>query len=525
MNGSVPVSSRDTMVSVLNRLGSELDLPLSDEELIRIFAGSLQEILPEALLCIRLVEPVSAELLQVFATGQLRETHRGIVTLSRAGLEFTGLSTSFDAKGIVEISNDYARLFDGSRCGFDIPLHDGQRILGAVSFEYRDLRESVGEERALVFPIVFHFSHALRSSRKLVKSIRSRQYLDNLLDRANAPILVTDRNRRIKIVNKSFEQLTGYQREELVGSDVMKLLMEHDRERFLPAIINALRGESTGSLEVRFPRKDGKDDVRIALSTAAIAGSFGEIEGVVSVGQDLTELRQLQQQVIHSEKLATLGQLAAGVVHELNNPLTSISVYSEYLSRKMERQGSDEGDLVKIHRICEGADRILRFTRDLMTYARPTGEEPKLVDVREVIERALVFCEHVVARANVKVSSEVDDELPQIYGVEGQIQQVLVNLITNACDAMEEGEGRLRIEAHAVSDLVQLAISDNGPGIPPDEHDKIFEPFYTSKAEGKGTGLGLSIVKNIITNHNGTIYVQESSGGGVTFVVEFFAGG
>jgi len=524
VSDSKPAGSQEALLHVLSNLGSEIDLPLSDEELIRIYAGALQQLLPDALLCVRLVEPDSAELLQVFATGQLQEARRGTIALSKVGLDLFGGPAPLEDKGAVRITEDYVEIFEGSLCGFDIPLHDGQRILGAVSCEYRTQEESLATQSGLIGPIMFHFSNALRNSRKLIESNRLSQYLDNLLDHANAPILVTDRNRRIKIVNQSFERLTGYRRQDLVGSDVMKLLLQDDRERFLPAIINALRGESMGSLEVRVPRKDGKDNVRIALSTAAITGSFGEIEGVVAVGQDLTELRQLQQQVIHSEKLATLGQLAAGVVHELNNPLTSISVYSEFLARKMERQGSHEGDLIKIRRICEGAERILRFTRDLMTYARPTGEEPKLVDVREAVERALVFCEHVIAGAGVAVTKNIDDDLPLVYGVEGHIQQVLVNLVTNACDAMEETEGELRIEARAVSDLVQLAVSDNGPGIPEDEHESIFEPFYTSKAEGKGTGLGLSIVKNIVTNHNGTISVQETTGGGATFIVELFAG-
>lgn len=522
-----PVGSRypDIVLQSLSRLGHELDLPLSDDELIRVFTEALQQLLPSALLCIRLVDPVTGDLLQVYAKGQLREQERNIVTLSREGLETFGPPSLVRGDSSVGLSESYTLLFEGASAGFDVPLHDGRSLLGVVSIEYRTQPDSIETERRLVSPVAFHLSTALCNSRKLGESIHLREYLDNLLDLANAPILVTDRNRRVKIVNQSFERLTGYQRRELMDTDVLQILHEDDRDRFLPALINALRGESTSSLEVRIPRKGGKDSARIALSTAAIKSGFGEIDGAVAVGQDLTELRILQQQVIHSEKLATLGQLAAGVVHELNNPLTSISVYSEYLLRSMERSGGDEADLSKLRRICEGADRILRFTRDLMAYARPTGEEPRLVDLREVVSRALVFCEHVVQQSGVDVTTELDVDLPPVYGVEGHLLQVLVNLITNACDAMENVGGRLRIEARAVADRVRLVVADSGQGIQPDDAERIFEPFYTSKAEGRGTGLGLSIVRNIITNHNGTVTVAPTPGGGATFVIELFAGG
>lgn len=326
------------------------------------------------------------------------------------------------------------------------------------------------------------------------------------------------------MINRSFELLTGYPLRDLQDMDIMKLLLADDRERFMPAIINALRGNSTSSIEIRIPKKQENTNVRIALSTAAIKNGYGEIEGVVAVGQDLTELRQLQQQVIHSEKLATLGQLAAGVAHELNNPLTSISVYSEYLLKKMEDSGSDEADLTKIRRICQGAERILKFSRDLTAYARPNGEEPRLIDPRDLVGRAVVFCEHLVDSVEVSVTTEFDDDLPPIYGVEGHIQQVLVNLITNACDAMTKGEGSLRIEVRNLGERIRLTVADDGPGVPEADRERIFEPFFTTKAEGKGTGLGLSIVRNIITNHNGTISVEETPGGGATFVIELFAG-
>src|SRR5690606_36675454 len=185
-----------------------------------------------------------------------------------------------------------------------------------------------------------------------------------LLDHANAPIVVIGREREIRVVNRAFLDDTGGDRERLHGRDFLSLLPETERQRILPVFIHALRGEPTGNFEVRVPRSGGVHS-RLVINTASILAADGEIEGVIAIGRDLTELRELEEQVIQAEKLATLGQLAAGVVHELNNPLTSIAVYGEYLLRKSEQTGTDPSDVEKLRRIVESAERILRFTRDL----------------------------------------------------------------------------------------------------------------------------------------------------------------
>ena len=511
-------------VSLLVRLTRRLILPMRDEELVQLFAEAYQSLLPGRLLCLRLVDPATHELLQVYATGRLIEDGRSRVVLSKHALASFGGPAHVGEGGVVGFGDSYVLVFEGARAGFDVPLHDGRQLLGVLAVEYTDPPVSVEADRLLAWSVSLHLSTALRNARLLGESMYLRNYLDNLLDNANAPIVVTDRDRRIKVVNRAFEQLTGWNRTDVLDKDVLKLLPKSECDRFLPAIINALRGESTRSLELRVPRKSG-GHARLAFSTAAVTSGYGEIVGVVAIGQDMTELRQLQQQIIHSEKLATLGQLAAGVVHELNNPLTSISVYSEYLLKKMEREGGDSADRVKLARICEGAERILRFTRDLVVYARPAGEEPRLVDLRDVVERSLVFCEHVIAAAGAEVSTDFEEPLPSIYGLKGQLQQVVVNLVTNACDAMPRGAGRLDVAVRTVGDRVRLSLTDNGPGIPAEQQESIFEPFFSTKAEGKGTGLGLSIVRNIITNHNGSIAVERADGGGTTFHVELFAGG
>jgi two-component system NtrC family sensor kinase len=234
------------------------------------------------------------------------------------------------------------------------------------------------------------------------------------------------------------------------------------------------------------------------------------------------ESLELRGQIIQSEKLASLGQIAAGVVHELNNPLTSIIGYSDYLRSKAEREKGDPNDVERLRRIGEAAARILRFSRDLMAYARPSIEPPAPVAVHTVIEQALVFCEHLFSVAAVRVHREFAETVGPVLGVRDQLTQVFVNLFTNACHSMEAQGGKLSVstEVDAQRRAVKVTVADTGHGIDAENLKRIFDPFFTTKTEGRGTGLGLSIVRNIILLHGGTISVESSPRAGTTFFVE-----
>ncbi len=232
------------------------------------------------------------------------------------------------------------------------------------------------------------------------------------------------------------------------------------------------------------------------------------------------ETEQLRLQIIHSEKLASLGQIAAGIVHELNNPLTSILAYSDYLRRDWEKRGISSADTERLRRINEAAERILTFTRDLIAYSRPTASVPGPVDVHEVLDRALVFCEHVIT-TNKIVVDKTFGKVRLVSGVAGQLTQVFVNLITNACQAMKEDGGTLWITSELNADETKMIVSvaDQGHGILPEHMERLFEPYFTTKVDGGGTGLGLPIVQNIVTSHGGCISAKNQALGAV-FTVE-----
>ena len=203
------------------------------------------------------------------------------------------------------------------------------------------------------------------------------------------------------------------------------------------------------------PRAGGSGSVSLAFNLAPVGGPETEgVDEVVAVGQDMTEIHRLQKQMVQTEKLATIGQLAAGVVHEINNPLTSVSIHADYLARLMEREHRGQQEVSFINRIREAVTRILRFTQDLMSFARPAGDEPEQIDLGAVVEQSAAFCEHVIAGGGVTLERRLE-AAPRVYGVKGQLQQVFINLITNACHSMNGLERERKLT---------LAVADDGDG-------------------------------------------------------------
>jgi len=247
---------------------------------------------------------------------------------------------------------------------------------------------------------------------------------------------------------------------------------------------------------------------------------------LLSVAQ--RDVRALEARMMQADKLATFGQIAAGVVHELNNPLTSIVAYSDYLIRKALGRagagggGADGDDVERLKRISESANRILRFTRDLVSYARPSTGMAGPVVLHGVIDQAVAFCEHLLSAADVKIERRYGADVLAVRGVGEQLVQVFVNLLTNACHAAPPQGGRVILSTvlEGASRRVAVVVEDNGAGIAPEHLPHIFVPFFTTKGAEHGTGLGLSIVKSIVESHDGAIRAESEPGRGTRFLVE-----
>lgn len=235
--------------------------------------------------------------------------------------------------------------------------------------------------------------------------------------------------------------------------------------------------------------------------------------------EHVAHTRALEGQLIQSEKLANLGLMAAGIVHELNNPLTSVCVYAELLRSKLDQEGIDESDRDKLDRIVDGATRVLDFARDLVSYARPSQSGGAPIAVVSGLSQAVTFCEHVIRERGVRVIREIENPLPPVRADRRELVQVWINLITNACQAMpmEGGELRLRVRREDASVLVQVV--DNGAGMTEDVRRNLFAPFFSTKPDREGTGLGLSITKRIVERHGGQVWAESQPGQGSTLSV------
>ena len=232
-------------------------------------------------------------------------------------------------------------------------------------------------------------------------------------------------------------------------------------------------------------------------------------------------LHEFDAKFVHTNRLASFGQIAVDIVHELNSPLTSVLAYSDYLHQKAQRSGFDPADVERLARLHQSAQRIHAFTRDLLAYARPRQVVATTVAIHDVIEQALVFCDYVLDEFAVTVERAFGD-VPAVRGIPDQLTQIFVNLFTNAAHAMRRHGGRLTIRTTVVpgTTLVRVVVEDEGHGIAPEHLEKVFEPYFTTKPEGVGTGLGLSIVRSIVHAHGGHIRAYARSNQGAVFEVD-----
>jgi two-component system, NtrC family, sensor kinase len=516
------VPDAEALLAAVLELGRELHLEKREDALVEGVLSSLARLFPRRAIGVRVVDVRSAEPARCYAVdGALREgVEHDRIVVKESSIAKTRLKPAVASSARVKVDARWDSPFRHVAAGFAVPLVASGELYGALDVGYPLGTDASDTDEPLILPIANQLAVALRNLRLHGDTIALRDYQARLIEHANAMIVGIDRSWRITVCNRALLDLMGMSRDEVLGADLRDLLPADQRPRLTRVFATALRGDHHDAVEITLDsRRLGR--VRTVWSIAAIgAGGRHQVDAVVAIGQDQSRLHDLEQQVIQAERLATLGQVAAGVVHELNNPLTSITVYAEYLLRKATGQpGCDEGDLEKLRRIAAGAQRILRFARELVQYAKPVGTEVEVVDVNAVVRQALSFCEHLFDHAAIELGVALSEPLPALHAVPGQLEQVVINLVTNAAHAVEDG-GRIEVTTRAEGlHHVAIVIADTGPGIADEDRGRVFEPFFTTKTDGKGTGLGLSIVKNIVEQHQGRIELGASPLGGARFAV------
>ncbi len=355
---------------------------------------------------------------------------------------------------------------------------------------------------------------------------RSNAFLRNLILSSVDGVIAADRKGKILIFNDMASKISGYSiHEALTTLNIRDLYPGNTAFK----IMRKLRSEEFGgkgklkSYQVDFLRKNG-EVIPISLNASLVYESEKEI---ASIGffHDLREelemkkeLKEAQTQLLQAEKMASLGKLAAGVAHQINNPLGGITLFTQLVLEDYDLPENARDDL---KRILEDAKRCRDTVKELLEFARQTRQEKQPHDLNQAINRTLFLLENQTIFHDIQIEKKLAPGLPPVLADIQQLYHLLMNIILNAADAME-GQGKLTLQTDFCDNKKRLliTISDTGPGIPEDVKAHIFEPFFTTKEPGKGTGLGLSLAYSIVENHRGKIYTVSSLGKGTSFIIE-----
>jgi PAS domain S-box-containing protein len=343
----------------------------------------------------------------------------------------------------------------------------------------------------------------------------TRLFYESFLTSTNA-IEVTDRNGVLVDVNPAFERIYGYTRVECIGKkpDIVRSQRTPSAlyKQMWADLLDPKRGHWSGEITNR--DRNGTEHP-VLLTITAVRSEAGEITHYVGVAVDLTEQRAWERQVAHTDRLTSLGQLAAGVAHEINTPLANVMLVTESIRRRT----ADPQVRARLDTITSQVEVAANIVRGLMDFARRSEPHVSALDLAIVAHDAVEFLRGIQS-ADVEVTENYGSEPLPILGDRGQLIQVITNILNNAYEASSENGGsRIRVEGRRRENWAEIEITDSGPGIPLNALPHIFEPFFTTKPEGKGTGLGLAVSHGIIQAHNGSIQASNLPGGGARFVV------
>jgi PAS domain S-box-containing protein len=347
---------------------------------------------------------------------------------------------------------------------------------------------------------------------------QQQEFARRLVDSFPDLILVLDSASLYTFVSPRSKEILGFTPEEIQALDFGHCAHPEDMPALRALFDDIVTGRQLfASLEVRVRHKLGEWRL-IRFNFSPLFNEAGRIDGVVLSGRDVTELKRLEEQLIQAEKLAAMGQMLAGVAHELNNPLTAILGVTELLRERDGFEDSTKRQLELTHR---QARRAARIVQNLLEFSRPASPQKKPLDVNSLIERTMQLHEHSLRRNNVDVEFHPQPGLPGIIGDPNQLIQIFLNLITNAEQAIREvrDNGRIQIRLSRAASRLSITVQDDGVGIRPEALPRIFDPFYTTKRPGGGTGLGLSICMSIVREHGGSIEAESLPGGGSAFTV------
>jgi PAS domain S-box-containing protein len=386
-------------------------------------------------------------------------------------------------------------------------------------------------ECAKAFPFVIH--RAIEGHNLMVEKVRlqkelieTKNFLESIIEKAGDAISVIDLEGKILHWNEEAERLYGCGKDEVLGKKLSQFLYPGDdktkaeEETSLGKLLARVqKGEVIPPVELKRRTKDGREIIT-QMTLSPLKDAEGKIIGATRICRDISHLKKAEERLIQAERLSSLGELTAGVAHELRNPLAGIKINTQVLARKKDLNETERRILDSTQ---EGIEKIQKIVDDMLHFARPKAAHFEEEEINEVIEKSLAILQAKFKKANIALVFEKGERLPRLRIDIHQIQQVLINLMLNAIQAMERG-GTLTIRTFPEDGKgVGVEVRDTGVGIPRALLKKIFDPFFTTKSEG--TGLGLSISLKILNNHGATLDVESERGKGSVFTLHFPVGG
>lgn len=413
------------------------------------------------------------------------------------------------------------------------PLHINGKIKGAIIVGFAaagELSESKGrlieaatQMAAMSVNLSAHYETTLNNSINEARE-EHRKFTECVLDALPVSIYVVDRDYRIVTWNQHREVGDqGIPRDVAIGRNVFDVLEKYPQGRVREEFERAFRTGQIERIEQQTVADDGSSRHWMVSKVPMKDPGTGDVTHVITVGEDVTMRVEAIHAINRAEKLAAVGRLAAGIVHEINNPLATIAACAEALEHRIDEGSFESSDAVEdlaeyLGLIKSEAFRCKTITTDLLDFSRIRTGERTPVDIGEIVRSAANLISHQKRGEGITQVINIEPDLPHVSADGGQIQQAVIALATNGIDAMAEG-GQLRFHVFSIGNRVVIEVEDTGSGIPQANMSKVFEPFFTTKEVGKGTGLGLAVCYGIISEHGGRLSVRSALGKGTTFSI------
>ena len=519
------LGQRNLFLGRILEQSQKIDLNQTEDKIISQFLDLFQEIFPRAHLWLAwqvanqglLVKGVSN--LDSALLGQevkLKDEVRKSLISSGRPLHF---EPEIEVKGFL---NDAKSLIL-------VPVISAEDLIGLIGVESHHKDPFSKEEEFLLQLFSQYLALLVPNLLRIRESTILSKLRGVLVENTSAFIVMFDKEGKIIICNRAVCEQLGIKQEEALGKNLLEFAQKYliglrdnagnqvSLKDFLDKVGKMIR---LPNYHVRFRAESGEEG-EMLYSADVIYDERGNVSGLIAIGQDLKPLQKLEAKMIHLERLASVGQMASGIAHDLNNPLQAILTSNELVKRKLESLGEQE-TANRLQFAIDAGEKIRRLTQNLMSFVRPSRGVVGKVNLRELLEEIISFSGYELQRGGVEIENLISKDLPGLKMVKDQMEQLLINLLYNASQACaEKGGGKVKVKARVRGDWMELKVEDNGIGVPPENLPRLFEPFFTTKPEGKGTGLGLNIVQSIVERHQGKIQVKSKLNQGTIFTILF----